>query len=202
MAKSPVTVFEELCGANQSVFLHNTISKVDPRKMGDIVVGILDPLSKKEYPLFIPKGSIILANEQGSASHLSASNDLRRYIREGYVTVYTQEEYEAIILAQPDMFQKSKLELARIFRSIRGDDSAPQIELNPTISASETAGIRDLLAVLMTKAQLDMESEITLLSDIKSFAPFTPTERTYLQSQLSNISVGYPGIKQYLMALS
>ena len=203
--RSQVLVFEELCTNKKPVYLRNQMqkSRLSGGAIGDLIIGLIDPVTRRNFTLGIPKNSVVCANDQTSTDALASNNDIRRYIREGVLEVLTEEQYSDLCNASPELIAKSSKELVRLSGAISGE--ARQEE--PTAAAkaiadqqSGNAEVRGAVLALLNKIQLRADDEDTLVEDLKVYMPLTEAEKLHFRTNLMNIPSDFDSIRAIVLA--
>jgi len=203
--RSQVLVFEELCTNRKPVYLRNQMqnSRLSGGAIGDLIIGLVDPVTRRNFTLAIPKNSVVCANDQTSTDALASNNDIRRYIREGVLEVLTEEQYANLCSTSPELITKSTKELVRLSGAISGE--ARQEE--PSAATREIAGqqsgkaeVRAAVLALLNKIQMRADDEDTLLEDLKVYMPLTDAEKLNFRTNLMNIPSDFDSIRAIIMA--
>lgn len=203
--RSQVLVFEELCTNRKPVYLRNQMqnSRLSGGAIGDLIIGLVDPVTRRNFTLAIPKNSVVCANDQTSTDALASNNDIRRYIREGVLEVLTEEQYANLCSTSPELITKSTKELVRLSGAISGE--ARQEE--PSAATREIAGqqsgkaeVRGAVLALLNKIQMRADDEDTLLEDLKVYMPLTDAEKLNFRTNLMNIPSDFDSIRAIIMA--
>lgn len=203
--RSQVLVFEELCTNRKPVYLRNQMqnSRLSGGAIGDLIIGLVDPVTRRNFTLAIPKNSVVCANDQTSTDALASNNDIRRYIREGVLEVLTEEQYANLCSTSPELITKSTKELVRLSGAISGE--ARQEE--PSAATREIAGqqsgkaeVRGAVLALLNKIQMRADDEDTLIEDLKVYMPLTDAEKLNFRTNLMNIPSDFDSIRAIIMA--
>jgi hypothetical protein len=206
-SKKPATVvLDQLCKEGNAVYLRNVLQK-SKGVMGDLVVALKDPIADKAITLSVPRNSIVCASDQVTSEALRGSTDLRRYLREGYLEIMTQDEYDEIAATEPRLIEKSKTELNRMNRTAAGNGNGDQ-EAPKQVGKGENKKpdaapdyIRPALAQVISRAQFEDGDEGDLLLDFKALIPFTGIEISHLQSSINTIPDTLRDIRQFIIEM-
>lgn len=203
--RSQVLVFEELCTNRKPVYLRNQMqnSRLSGGAIGDLIIGLVDPVTRRNFTLAIPKNSVVCANDQTSTDALASNNDIRRYIREGVLEVLTEEQYANLCSTSPELITKSTKELVRLSGAISGE--ARQEE--PSAATREIAGqqsgkaeVRGAVLALLNKIQMRADDEDTLIEDLKVYMPLTDAEKLNFRTNLPTIPSDFDSIRAIILA--
>lgn len=203
--RSQVLVFEELCTNKKPVYLRNQMqkSRLSGGAIGDLIIGLVDPVTRRNFTLAIPKNSVVCANDQTSTDALASNNDIRRYIREGVLEVLTEEQYADLCNVSPELITKSTKELVRLSGAISGEARREEPSAAARAVAAQQSGnaeVRGAVLAILNKIQLKMDDEETLIEDLKVFMPLTEAEKLNFRTNLMNIPSDFDTIRNMILA--
>ena len=203
--RSQVLVFEELCTNKKPVYLRNQMqkSRLSGGAIGDLIIGLVDPVTRRNFTLAIPKNSIVCANDQTSTDALASNNDIRRYIREGVLEVLTEEQYSELCNTSPELITKSTKELVRLSGAISGEARREEPSAATKAIAGQQSGnveVRGAVLALLNKIQMRADDEDTLVEDLKAYMPLTDAEKLNFRTNLANIPSDFDTIRNIILA--
>ena len=134
---------------------------------------------------------------------MSSNNDIRRYIREGVLEVYTEEQYSDLCQSNPELITKSSKELVRLTGAISGEALSTEPTEATRAIAEQQAGkaeVRAAVLGLLNKIQMRADDEDTLLEDLKVYLPLSDAEKLHFRTNLANIPSDFDSIRNLIMA--
>lgn len=197
---SPTRLFDEICKQGDPLYFRNALQK-SKGIMGDIIIGVQDPSSRRGDTLRIPKNCVICVNEQTTLEAVKTNADIRLYIRKGYLEVLDQTMFEEECAKNPNILTKAGKELNRMTQTEEYDENAPHRETAEERAAQAPSYIRPVVAQLFSKAQFGDEEESIILDDFKACEPYTQVEIAHMQGNLATVDENYLRVRKYVMGL-
>lgn len=197
---SPTRLFDEICRTGEPLYFRNALQK-SKGIMGDIIIGVQDPSSRRGETLRIPKNCIICVNEQTTLEAVKSNSDIRLYIRKGYLEVLSQEMFEEEVTKNPNVINKASKELNRMTQTEDYDENAPKKETAEDRAAQAPSYIRPAVAQIFSKAQFGDEEESILIDDFRACEPFTQVEISHMQGNLPTVDENYLQVRKYVLGL-
>jgi hypothetical protein len=202
--QSPVQIFDDLCDNRKPIYFANVFqnSKISKgRPAGDIIIGIVDSATKRRMTLAIPKNSIVCVTDQVGHATLRDNPDIRKYLGNGVLELYTPEEFRNLQADDPDYIESSADQLQRLNDTLEGaptqlDNDSP-VAPAPVLDITVRPEVQNLIA----KVQFETETEKALLQDIKLLAPFSEAEKQNLIAVTASIPADRPKLRATLTSL-
>lgn len=188
-AKSPVQIFDDLCDTRQPIYLANIFQQsrlAKGRPAGDIIIGIVDNATKRRMTLALPKNSITCVTDQVGHATLRDNPDIRRYLGNGVLELYSPEAYNELMAEDPDYIENSQDQLERLLNSL---DGAPQESTLTPLPQPVVADIvvRSEIQALVAKVQFETETEKALIQELRTLLPLSDAEKRNLQDVVAAV---------------
>jgi hypothetical protein len=193
-ATLPTTQFDKLIAGKSPIFVRNNMAgskALAGRAAGDLLIGLVDPDTKKSYTLAIPKNSTVCVTDQVSHATLANSNEFRRYLSNSLLLIYDEDGFEKIEQEDPDHIEYSQDQLERVTATMSGEEQNPMFDDGTTGAAiAESAKdmlVRPQVAAFIMDMQSEGKSQTTLTQELKGLGDLSAAEKTHLKDNMAKV---------------
>lgn len=189
----PTTQFDALIASKAPIFVRNNMAgskALAGRAAGDLLIGLVDPDTKKNYTLAVPKNSTVCVTDQVSHATLANSNEFRRYLSNKLLLIFDEQGFDELEQRDPDHIEYSNDQMERVTANMNGDSQAFFEEGASTTDIAESAKdllVRPQVAAFLMSIQTEEKSQVTLTQEFKELGELSAAEKTHLKESAAKI---------------